>query len=100
MNCLVDTTILIDHLRDRKKATAFLLEASNRLFVSSVSVAELIEGVKNKRELRDVKRLCDSFRVIQISKIASEKAIDYMTEFFLSHNLQFLDALIAAAATE
>ena len=95
---LLDTTVLVDHLRDIKSATEFLLNTSRT--ISIVSVAELIQGADNKIKLRNVRRLVNSLEVLPIIPSASQKAVDLMESFYLSYHLKFLDALIAATAIE
>lgn len=95
---LADTTVLIDHFRDVPGATTFLL--SHRPAISVVSVGELIEGAKNKRNLREITILCGSLKVNFIDESTCRRAVDLMNAFFLSNHLEFLDALIAATAIE
>lgn len=95
---LADTTVLVDHFRDVERATMFLL--SQRPAISVVSVGELIEGAKNKRNLREITILCGSLEVNFIDESICRRAVDLMNAFFLSNHLEFLDALIAATAME
>ena len=95
---LADTTVLIDHLRGDKRAIVSLKE--NLPSISQVTVAELIQGVSNKRELSAVEQAISDLQIIPISSDISLKAINFMRKFFLSKNFQFLDALIAATAIE
>ena len=93
---LADTTILVDHLREREKAYNFL--KANLPAISQVTLAELIEGSKSKDNLRAVNKAVSDLEVIAINENYSNLAINLMQKFFLSHRLEFLDALIAATA--
>lgn len=96
---LADTNVLIDHLRHKEgPATSFLLEYKPT--ISATTVAELIEGSKDGRELKNVERLCGSLMVLPIDLTTCKTAISLMYKFFLSHNLKFMDALIAATTLE
>lgn len=95
---LADTTVLVDHFRDVQSATTFLL--SQRPAISVVSVGELIEGAKNKRNLQEITILCGSLKVNFIDESICHRAVVLMNAFFLSNHLEFLDALIAATAIE
>ncbi|OGY19035.1 MAG: hypothetical protein A2900_00815 [Candidatus Chisholmbacteria bacterium RIFCSPLOWO2_01_FULL_50_28] len=95
---LVDTTVLVDHLRGSHKATSFLLKFFPS--ISHVTVAELIQGTENKREQQAVKQAIRDLNLLPITTSISNQAIALLSKFFLSHNLQFLDALIAATALE
>lgn len=95
---LADTNILIDHLRGNQRAFDFL--KTRMPTVSQVSEAELIEGVKNRQQLKKVDEELGDLEVIPIRPEISEKSIKLMREFFLSHGLKFPDALVAATALE
>lgn len=97
-NYLVDTTVIIDHLRGDKKATIFLEEFNPG--ISVVTVAELIQGSKNKHEQAMAVKICASFTALTINTEISDLAIKLMKKFCLSHGLKFLDALIAATALD
>lgn len=95
---LVDTNVLVDHLRGQQYAKDFLEKHTPAL--SHVTVGELIEGVKNQRDLRSVHQAIKDLEAISIEPSISERAIVLMNAFFLSSHLEFLDALIAATAME
>lgn len=96
---LADTNVLIDHLRHKESpATSFILESKPAISVATT--AELIGGSKDTHELKSVERLCSSLAELPIDPKICRQAIDLMYRFFLSHNLKFLDALIAATAME
>jgi predicted nucleic acid-binding protein len=95
---LADTTVLIDHLRGVEQAKTFLKQ--NTPHISHVTVAELIEGAKNKNHLRQVNQAVSDLPHIPISEPISSKALSLMEKYFLSHKLELPDALIAATAME
>ncbi len=95
---LVDTTVIIDHLRGNKKATTLLGKFNP--YISVVTIAEVIQGSKDKREQGIAIRVCTSFPQFNIDKKICDSAVGLMEEFYLSHGLKFLDALIAATALD
>lgn len=95
---LADTTLLVDHLRKNQKAKEFLIVKAPS--ISQTSVAELIEGAKNKLHLDQINITISPLEIIPINENISSSAIELMLKFFLSHGLEFMDALIAAAALE
>ena len=95
---LADTTLLIEHLRGNNKASVFL--KTNSPVISTVSIAELIQGSRDKNELKAALKVCVSLSEIAIGKKISNYAIDLMKKFYLSKGLKFLDAIIAATALE
>ncbi len=99
---IVDTDILIDVGRGDETAIAYLesLEKRKGLGVSAVTYMELIVGCKNKREQQAVKRFMRRFEVIALTEAITEKAVELLLEYRLSHGLLISDALIAATAIE
>lgn len=95
---LADTTVLIEHLRGNERAKLFLEKYSPS--VSTVTIAELIQGSRDKRELTTVLKLYTSLVEEVIDKKISNKALDLLKRFYLSNGLLFLDALVAATAME
>lgn len=93
---LADTNILIDHLRGEPQATEFLTDKSPA--ISAVTVAELIQGCRNPKQLVQVNTLISSFDVLHIDYPISALAIKFVSDLYLSHGLKFLDAVIAATA--
>lgn len=95
-NYLADTTVLVDHLRGDEKAISFLLDASPA--ISFVTVAELMQEAQNKTGFQAVEQAVSNLEVIAVNKQISTQTIKLMREYFLTFNLQFLDALIASTA--
>jgi len=95
---LADTTLLIEHLRGNNQASIFL--KANSPCISTVSIAELIQGSRDKDELKAALKLCLSLSEIAIDKKISNHAITLMKKFYLSKGLKFLDAIIACSALE
>ncbi|MBI5356422.1 type II toxin-antitoxin system VapC family toxin [Candidatus Collierbacteria bacterium] len=93
---LADTNILIAHLRGDARATEFLANKSSA--ISAVTVAELIQGCRNPRQLIQTNTLISSFEVLHIDYPISALAIKFVLDLYLSHGLKFLDAVIAATA--
>ena len=95
---LADTTVIIEHSRGDTKAKEFLFKAFP--YISTVTIAELIQGVRNTEELRRVQKIGKALVQIHIHTSISQKAIQLLAQFHLSHGLLYLDALIAATAIE
>jgi predicted nucleic acid-binding protein len=96
---LCDTNILI-HAFNGKTNT--IQELNNigypNIVLSAVTVMELLQGMGNKTELAQMKKKLKYFDVIQFDDLISEKAIELIENFRLSHNLQIPDAIIGATA--
>ena len=94
---LVDTNVLIAHLRGFSPASTFLLEADG-LIISYVTLAELMQGTSNKDEMERVKKLIKPFPVYWGSETINRRALELVEQFHLSHTAQALDMFIAATA--
>lgn len=98
---LVDTDVLIWHLRGYAQATRRLDELG-ALTLSAISWLEVLQGMRNRAELVAVKKMLDkrSARLLPVSEAITQRAIELLESLTLSHGLQMGDALIAATAIE
>ena len=96
---LVDTDVLIWHLRGYAQATR-RLDQLGSLTLSAVSYLEVLQGMRNKVELAAVKKMLErrSATMLPTSEAITQRAIALMESLTLSHGLQMGDALIAASA--
>lgn len=97
---VVDTDILIEVGRGVTQAITHLetLEAQTVLTVSVVTKMELIVGCEDKRELRELDQFLERFQILKVNELISDKAIELLKQYRLSHGLLSADALIAATA--
>jgi predicted nucleic acid-binding protein len=94
---IIDTDVLIWELRGNTKAQKIIYE--NIPFnVSVVTYMEIVQGMRNKSELRSLIRQLSKWEVniVQINKDISTRAMIYVEEYFLSNSVELADALIAA----
>ena len=98
---LVDSDVLIWYLRGRPNAAQFL-DALPAPQLSAVSYMEIVQGMRNKRELETLKADLDQRRatLLPITEAISTRAITPVENHFYSHALQLADVLIAATAIE
>ncbi|MBU1262606.1 type II toxin-antitoxin system VapC family toxin [bacterium] len=99
---LIDSDILIDHLRKEKKALDFLdteIEKGSLLFLSVISRTEIYAGMR-KEEEEVVYSLFEIIRPVNIDATIADKAGKYLRKFSKSHALNIGDAIIAATASE
>jgi len=98
---IIDTDVLVYELRGNERARRTV--AQNLPFgISVVSYLELVQGMRNRRELQALHRQLRrwSVNVIHIDTHISIRSMYYVEEFFLSHSMQLADALVAATAVE
>ena len=94
---LVDTDVLIWYMRGNLKAKK-AIDRLGPFYISSVNYMELLQGIRNREELRVLRHFLTQRQVeiVHISEEISQKALNYMEEYSLSHNLRMADAMIAA----
>jgi predicted nucleic acid-binding protein len=66
------------------------------VLMPSVSVMELYRGMENKKDLKMMENKVKLYNIIHFNEQVSEKAIELVHVFKLSHNLQIPDAIIGA----
>jgi predicted nucleic acid-binding protein len=66
--------------------------------ISVVTYIELVQGMRNKKELTTFKKQLSTWniKIIQINPDISTRAMIYVEEFYLSFSMELADALIAA----
>ncbi len=97
---LIDTDVLIDHLRGEEKALHFLKQLNlqkSQIFYSVISKAEIYSGIMPDEE-EDVALLFKSMNEVPIDREIAEISGRYKKMFFASHGLLLPDALVAASA--
>lgn len=98
---LFDTDVIIWALKRNQKAID-KIDGTAILQISSVTYMELIKGVRDKQELRNLKQTLHmlSFEIIPIDENISHRAMIYIEEYGLSSGIDLPDALIAATSIE
>ena len=97
---LVDTDVLIWYLKGNQNAYT-LIHGMGEFAISAVTYMELVQGMRNKEELRALKRALKQWRVktVYVNEEISSLALFYAEEYFLSHSMQLADALIGATCS-
>ncbi len=96
---VIDTDVLIWYLRGNKNAFK-LLENEENFSISVITYMELVQGMRNKKELNSFRQALHGWnaKILYISEEISAKAMFAVEQHFLSHSLQLADALIGATA--
>lgn len=97
---LVDTDVLIDELRQVPLANQVLqvIAQQGKVAVSMFTRLELLVGCRDLVSKQRVERLLRSFQLLPVTVEISELTNQLVTTYWLSHNLHFVDAHIAATA--
>ncbi len=98
---LVDTDVIIWALRGNRRATT-VIDRADRLELSVVSYMELLQGARDKTDLRLTRAFLGDlgFAILALSENIGHRAAIYLEQYALKSNLGVPDALIAATAAE
>jgi predicted nucleic acid-binding protein len=98
---LIDSDVLIWYLKGDKNAQKIITK--NIPFkISVINYMELLQGMKDKNELRQLQKYLRkwSVEIIQINENISTRAMFLVEDYYLSHALELEDAVIAATTLE
>jgi len=96
---LTNTSILIDYLRKRSEAIAFIEKAGKAtLAINTVIAMELYQGALNKQEFTAIQKELQGFFMLPINEPVSKLALQLSQAYALSHHIGLPDAFIAATA--
>ncbi len=96
---LCDTNILIELYKNHQPVTDELRAIGRaNLAISVVTSAELYYGALNKVELRKIQKHLALLRQYPLTITISQKFLELLEMYALSHKLSLPDALIAATA--
>ena len=96
---VIDTDVLVWYMRGNENAYKSI-EKTTFFFISVVTYMELVQGMRNKKELNNFRKalLGWNSRILYISEEISVKAMFFVEQHFLAHSVQLADALIGATA--
>jgi len=97
---LIDTDIIIDYTRGVSFAKQFMFSAhaKGRIYGSSVTELEVLQGALDKSELRKITHLLENFTFKIPTREIWIQAKQLIVNHSLSHGMRYSDALIAATA--
>ncbi len=97
---LIDTDVIIWYLRGNQKAYD-LIHSIDEFCISSITYMELVQGMRNKDELRILQKTLRQWNVktIYVNEEISAKALFFVEEYFLNHSMELADSMIAATAS-
>lgn len=95
---LIDANVLVDFLRQRSEAVAYIGGLVDQPFTSAIVVAELYAGVREGNERERLDRLVDGLRVVPATRAIAVKGGLHVRQYAKSHSVELADAMIAATA--
>jgi predicted nucleic acid-binding protein len=96
---MIDTDVLIWYMRGNSKAFK-IIEDQNSFFISAITYMELVQGMKNKKELTLLRKTLRNWdaKILYITEDISAKAMFFVEQYYLSNSIEIADALIGATA--
>jgi predicted nucleic acid-binding protein len=90
---IVDTDVLIWYLKGNENAFD-IIENSNNFSISVVTYMELVQGMRNKKELNSLRQALKIWntQILYVSEEISAKAMFFVEQHFLSHSMPLADA--------
>lgn len=96
---LIDTNIVIDYLRQKPLAVAFVNQyGKDNLALSPIVVMEIFQGVLDKVDFQRTRKALNGFKVLDLDPAIAQLAMQLQQQYILSHHIGIPDALIAATA--
>jgi predicted nucleic acid-binding protein len=93
-----DTDVLVDFLRGRPEALAFVDAHIDEIVLSPIVVAELYAGVRGEPELAVLDALVSGFPVASLTAEVAKAGGLYRRTYGKSHGVGLPDAILAALA--
>lgn len=95
---VIDSSIIIDYLLARPSAVEFIERSVGRarLRTTTVVQGEMLQGARNRVELREIDGLLRLFRIDRTRDVDFETAIPLLRAHRLAHGIGWPDCLIAA----
>jgi predicted nucleic acid-binding protein len=99
---VIDTDILIDAGYGISEALRCLnhFELNAGLAISVITEMELLIGCRNKKESLSLAKFLKRFMIIKLTESISDKAVNLLKRYRLSHGILIPDAIIAATALD
>ncbi len=98
MTVLLDTSILIDVLRETALARDWMAQLASVPSISVVTLTELHAGAKSQREELQIQELARRLKLLPVGCEVAIAAGAHMKHFGKSHSVELADALVAATA--
>ena len=98
---IFDSDVMIWAFRGNRRALRAIDDAAARA-ISCVTYMELLQGVRDKSEMREMKRFLSklNFSILPVTSNVTNRAVSIMEETALRSDLGVCDALIFATACE
>ncbi|SRR6266545_2510856 len=95
---IVDTTVILHYFRNYAAAREWVDSQPVRLSVISITWMEVMEGVSNKANREDSRRILDKFELLYPTASDQQWAMQQLERLQFSHHIGKDDCLIASVA--
>jgi predicted nucleic acid-binding protein len=95
---LLDTDVCVDIFREHPPAVEWFEKLAEEPVVPGFVVLELLEGCRNAREMRQVRRKIVGFTIVWPGTADLQRTLDTFAQAYLRDNLGLVDVLIAECA--
>ena len=96
---LCDTNIIIEFFKGNEEVIGNLKKiGQDNIAIRAITAAELLFGALNKNELSLISSGLQRLNVIPVAEIISDKFLEFMKQYALSHRPAIPDLLIASTA--
>ncbi len=95
---LCDTNVFIHYFKGNETTKNILEKMIGEAYVlvPSLVLMELCKGAWNKRELEAMLKQMKNYKTLHFNELVSEKSVELIKTYHLSHNLSVPDSVIAA----
>lgn len=96
---IVDTSVLIEALRNNADAVAWLTSgSSSKIAITPVVWMEIVQGATDKQKRQQFIKFLKRFTVEYTTQTDTQWAMRQLARFSLSHGIEITDVLIASVA--
>ena len=95
---MLDTDVLIEITKGNTSVKTKLSQFPARFYISSITLAEVLRGSKNKKDFEFISSALAQFHVLHLNENISGIFLRLMKRYALSHNPGIADLLIASTS--
>ncbi len=97
---IIDLDFLIELMRKNHSAKSFVINeiGSENIILSCITVAEILQGARNKENLQQLNNILKQYIVIPIDYPISDTFSSLFNKYVLSYGTGITDTLVAATA--
>lgn len=97
---IIDADVIIELFRKNPIAKSFIINevGNENIILSCITVAEILQGAKNKEDLLQINKMLKQYIVLPINYSISNIFASLFQNYVLSHDTGIADTLVTATA--